>query len=49
MTATNMWSPQIMGIDQATFFTTVPLISAAIVLVALTITVAIKKKKLSSR
>ena len=43
--ATNMWSPQILGLHQATFYSIVTVVVVAVVIVAFAIAVAIRKKK----
>jgi hypothetical protein len=48
-TATNMWSPQILGLDQTTFYTIVIVVVVAVVIVALAIAVVMRKKKFSKR
>jgi hypothetical protein len=47
--ATNMWSPQILGLNQATFYTIVTVVVVAVVIVAFAIAVALKKKKFRKR
>jgi hypothetical protein len=47
--ATNMWSPQILGLDQTMFYTIVTVVVVAVVIVALAIAVAMRKKKRSNR
>ncbi|MBN1358348.1 hypothetical protein JW988_06215 [Candidatus Bathyarchaeota archaeon] len=47
--ATNMWSPQILGLEQPTFYTIVTVVVVAAVIVALAVAVAIRKKKGSKR
>ncbi len=47
--ATNMWSTQILGLDQTMFYTIVTVVVVAGVIVALAIAVAIRKKKFSNR
>ena len=47
--ATNMWSPQILGLEQTTFYTIVTVVVVATVIIALTIAVAKRKKKFSNR
>jgi hypothetical protein len=47
--ATNMWNPQILGLEQTTFYTIVTGVIVAFVIVALAITVAVRKKKAGKR
>ena len=47
--ATNTWSPQILGLDQTTFYTIVTVVGVAGVILALAIAVAVRKKKFSKR
>jgi len=47
--ATNMWSPQILGLEQTMFYTIVTVVVVAVVIVALAIAVAMRKKKFSKR
>ena len=47
--ATNMWSPQILGLEQPTFYTIVTGVAVAVVIVALAIAVAMRKKKVRNR
>ena len=47
--ATNMWGPQILGLEQPTFYTIVTVVLVAVVIVALAIAVAMRKKKFSKR
>ena len=43
-TATNMWNPQVLGLDQTIFFTVIAIVVVAVVIVALSFAVARRKK-----
>jgi uncharacterized membrane protein len=47
--ATNMWSPQILGLDQTMFYIIVTTVVAAVVISASATAVALRKKKRSKR
>lgn len=46
MTATNMWSPQILGLDQKVFYTIITAVAAVLLTSALVVVVALRKKNL---
>jgi hypothetical protein len=47
--ATNMWSPQILGLDQTIFYTIVIVVVVVGVIGAFAIAVTVRKKKFSDR
>ena len=47
--ATNMWSPQISGLDQTTFYAIVTVVVVAVVILVSAVAVVMRKKKRSKR